>query len=210
MLESLDSPTSTHGGENLAAESISRKDVCAAYLAGVMDGEGCIHARFGRQTNPRYRGGNTLRIGVTIYNTHHALVRRVTECLTFLEVPFSMSATGRKNNEKPGVNVVVEGKGRTAKLLNILLPYLSAKKMQAVLALELIAYRESLAVKLPGLKGRFGKANLQEDEKILSLIRQIKREKSDFPSILEFSRLPNRVLGESSTTLRSPWETILP
>lgn len=203
MLETLDSPSATQGGENALAETISRKDVCSAYLAGIVDGEGCIHARFATQTNPKARGRNTLRIAVSVYNTHPALITRVTECLILLDVPFTVVA-GNRANERPGASVNVEGKGRVDSLLRILLPYLTAKKSQAELVLELIAYRESLATRAYGIKGRFEGMNLQEDITIQSYLKRISAEKRNYASVLDFPRKPNLVFGESSTTLRSP------
>lgn len=203
MLETLDSLVATQGGENAAAETISRKDVCSAYLAGIVDGEGCIHARFAAQTNPAARNRNTLRIAVSVYNTHPALIKRVTECLVMLDVPFTVSA-GQRVAERPGASVNVEGKGRVFNLLQTLLPYLTAKKSQAELVLELIAYRESLAVRAYGIKGRFEGMNLQEDETIQKYLKQISAEKKNYASVLDFPRKPNLVFGESSTTLRSP------
>lgn len=203
MLETLNSPEATQGGENASAETISRKDVCSAYLAGIVDGEGCIHARFATQTNPKARNRNTLRIAVSVYNTHPALIKRVTECLILLDVPFTVVA-GQRAAERPGASVGVEGKGRVCNLLQILLPYLTAKRTQAELVLELIAYRESLATRAYGIKGRFEGMNLQEDETIQKYLKQISAEKRNYANVLNFPRKPNYVFGESSTTLRSP------
>ncbi len=185
-----------------SVETISRKDVCSAYLAGIIDGEGCIHARFAA-IGPTARNRNTLRIAVSVYNTHPALIRRVTECLITLDVPFTVVA-GQRANERPGASVNVEGKGRVYSLLQTLLPYFTAKKSQAELVLKLIEYRESLATRAYGIKGRFEGMNLQDDATIRSYLEQISAEKRNYANVLDFPRKPNHVFGESSTTLRSP------
>ena len=203
MLETLNSPHATQGGENAAAESISKKDRCSAYLAGIVDGEGCIHARFGKQTNPKCKGNNTLRVGLTIYNTHPLIIKKVTECLIELGIKFTVIA-GKRAVDRPGANVVVEGKGRLQKLLALIAPHLSAKQKQAELALELIAYRESLAIHGRESKGRFGNMKLSDDTQIKKLVEMIKREKHEYPSVFYYPRRPNQIFAESSTTLRSP------
>jgi hypothetical protein len=147
-------------------------------------------------------------VTVTIANTHHLLIRKVTECLLELGVPFNVPGSARRarpgRKERSMVQLVVEGKGRMFKLLPAIIPYLSCKRRQAELALELIQYRESLAIAGRESKGRFGLLNLRDDPKINWYIAQIKREKWEFPDILTFSRMPNALFGESSETLRPP------
>ena len=209
MLEEPVYLSGTHGGENPAVGQISRKDLCAAWLAAAIDGEGCVFARWATQTNPNRSAASAdqrLRVSVTIYNTHPLFIRKVTECLLELGVNFNAPACGRLTprangvKDRPGIQIVIEGKGRLYKLLPAIIPHLSAKKRQAELALALIEYRESLAIKGRESKGRFGNLNLRDDEKIASFIAEIKREKHDFPSVLEYSRKPNMLFGESSET----------
>jgi hypothetical protein len=208
MLEEPEYPFGTHGGENPTVGQISRKDLCAAWLAAAIDGEGCIHARWGTQTNLKSAAINDrrLRVSVTIYNTHPLFIRKVTECLVELGVPFNAPAAGRLSprpngaKDRPGIQIVIEGKGRLLKLLPAIIPHLSAKKRQAELALSLIEYREGLAIKGRESKGRFGTLNLRQDPQIAEFVAEIKREKHEFPSVLGYSRRPNAVFGESSET----------
>lgn len=209
MLEEPAYPIGTHGGENPTVGQISRKDLCAVWLAAAIDGEGCIFARWGTQTNPNRTAASSdqrLRVSVTIYNTHPLFIRKVTECLLALDVKFNAPASGRNTprpngaKDRPGIQIVIEGKGRMYKLLPAIIPHLSAKKRQAELALALIEYRESLAIKGRESKGRFGNLNLHDDPRIAWHIAEIKREKHEFPSVLEYSRKPNALFGESSET----------
>lgn len=209
LLEEPVHPFGTHGGENPTVGQISRKDLCAAWLAAAIDGEGCIFARWGTQNNPN-RGPQSsdkrLRVSVTIYNTHPLFIRKVTECLLVLDVKFNAPASGRNTprsngaKDRAGIQIVIEGKGRLYKLLPAIIPHLSAKQRQAELALALITYRESLAIEGRESKGRFGNLNLRDDQTINGLIAEIKREKHDFPSVLQYSRKPNVLFGESSET----------
>jgi hypothetical protein len=208
MLEELAYPIGTHGGENPTVEQISRKDLYAAWLAGAIDGEGCIFARWGTQTNLKSAAVNDrrLRVSVTIYNTHPVFIRKVTECLLALDVRFNAPACGRNTprangqNDRPGIQIVIEGHGRLCKLLPAIIPHLSAKRRQAELALSLVEYREKLAIAGRTSKGRFGTLDLREDTFIAMCIAEIKREKHDFPSVLGYSRKPNELFGESSET----------
>lgn len=203
MLESLDSPSATQGGENATAESISRKGVCAAWLAGAFEGEGCVFAYFKRQTNRNSTHRMTLTVGATIYNTHPLFIKRVTECLVELGIPF-VCVAGKRKTDRPGVSVAIQGKGRARKFFEVLLPYLASKRQQAVLALQLIAYRETLVARNHGPKGVFQNMPLEADQTIKGLCERIKREKHEYESVFNFSRQANTIFGESSTTLRSP------
>lgn len=203
MLETLKSPIGTKIGENPTAESISRKDVWTAWLGGLIDGEGCICAIPWKQTNPAYRFKRSLRVSVTIHNTHPLIIKRATEVLLDLGVKFCLTVSGKKGC-KQGASVVIVGNGRVTKLLTLVLPYLTAKRRRAELVLDLLAYRESLAIAGRQSKGRFGDLRLWEDPKILSIVEEIKKETHDYPSVLNFSRKPNEPFGESSTTTRLP------
>ena len=203
MLETPEHPTGTLSGKNPAVGSISRKELSAVWLAAAIDGEGCIAANWWKQTDPRQAGmgRKCLRVSVKVYNTHPLFVRKVTECLVELGIRFSVSGQAeRKTGDRPGVTVCIESMGQLRKLLPEITPYLTAKKRQAELALQLLEYRESLAINQRGVKGRFGNLDLTTDERLLWLVSEIKREKHDFPSVFSFSRKSNEVFGLSSET----------
>lgn len=202
MLETLDSPTATQGGENASAESISRKDIGWAWLAGAFEGEGCVFAYFKKQTNPQCRDRMTLTVGASIYNTHPMFIRKVTLLLVECGVKFSVVAGNRKT-ERPGAHITIQGKTRAAKFFNGVMPHLASKRKQVELALQLIAYRESLVERFVGRKGIFQKMTLLDDEHIKDLCAEIKALKRNYASVFDFSRQANMPFGESSETLRS-------
>lgn len=205
MLETPEYPTATQGGDNAAVGSISRKDVLLAWLAGAWDGEGCIFAYFRTQTNPKCKGTRTLSVGASIHNNHPLFLRKVGEALSMIGVPFTYTVANRDMQRK-SVNVAIKiaGKSRLEKLLNAIIPYLSCKRKQAELALELIRYREELGSRHQGKRGRFANMRLEDEQTIVRLVAQIKAEKWEVASPLSFSRQPNQILDVSSTTLRSP------
>jgi len=146
-------------------ETISRKDVCAAWLAGAFDGEGCVYAYFKPQTNPNCTKRMTLTMGGTIYNTHPLFIAKITESLEILGIPYNYVAGKRKNGDRPGVSINIQGRGRAKKFFSSILPYLASKKRQAELAMELIAYRESLVIRNHGPKGIFKNMTLDQKGK---------------------------------------------
>lgn len=200
MLETLMYPLNTQGGENFMVETISRKDVNSAWLAGAFEGEGCVYAYFKSQTNPNCTSRMTLTMGATIYNTHPLFIARITEVLAELGIPFNYIVSQRKNGDRPGAAINIQGKGRAKKFYKTVLPYLASKKKQAELVLELIEYRESLVSRNHGSKGIFKNMTLLDDKNIKHLCEAISREKHDFPSVLKFSRKQNIPFDVSSTT----------
>ena len=177
------------------AEAISRKDSAAIWLAGAIEGEGCLYAYWGVTG----RKTPALRVALAIANTHPAFIRKVTECLVDLESHFYIviaKATVKKHCKRDIAQVVVEGQGRLKKLLRQLLPYLACKKRQAEILLELIAYREQLALEFSGNNGKnCGGMDLTADERIQTAIAEVKRLKREHASVLEFSRQANCVFG---------------
>lgn len=197
MLEQLVSADNTHGGEEVAAESISRKDVNLAWLGGIIEGEGCIFAGF-----RNIQEDNNLTVRVTVYNTNPFIIRRITEILMECEVPFYISSPCGPAKSKPGVTVVIGGKGRVKKVLNLVMPHLYAKRRRAQLTIELIDYRESLAG--PGKRATWHGVSLKGDTTIKNYIDAIREEVHNYPSVLGFSREAGHLFGESSETLRLP------
>ena len=200
MLEHLDSPFSTQGGENLMAETISRKEAIA-WLAGIIDGEGCIHAFWAKQ-QPHMTGPG-MRINVLVGGCHPAMIARVTQVLKACGVGFCVQVFKPAGGRKPAAQVVIAGKGRVRKLLELVMIHLTEKRRQAELALELINYRESLAGGAIYGASRKDKIRLCDDPTIIGLIEEIRTAKNEFPNVLDFSRRPGEELGsQSSETIR--------
>lgn len=197
MLEQLVNSETTHGGENVSVESISRKDIGLAWLGAIIEGEGCIYAGFRDIENE-----NHLTVRVTVYNTHPRIIRRTTEILLENGVNFYVSNPGKPTKSKPGVAVVIGGKGRVRKFLDLVMPHLYAKRRRAELIIQLIDYRESLAQ--PGKRATWHGALMAGDPEIKRLIGEIREEVHNYPSVLDFSRQANSLFGESSETLRLP------
>lgn len=193
-------------------EKISKTEL--GWLAGIIDGEGCIYARINKHNKSirklRTNGVYVIRMGVSITNTDVFLIREVSRICEQMKVGFAYSTKPPRAPRKGVISIIIEGKGRCKKLLSSILPYLINKKSQAEVLLELIKYRESLGYKTT--KGwkveRTGKQGpitavsppddwkpLCENPKILGYIKELKtlKEQTVLPS--ETKRVANRKLG---------------
>lgn len=97
-----------------------------AYLAGLIDGEGCISAS--SQHAPRYHAQ------LKVLNTDRRMLNWIRE--TFAKGSVSVNRLG-EGNSKTCFKWRVTGKENVAYILTEVLPYLVIKKDQALLAREL-------------------------------------------------------------------------
>ena len=192
-------------------ETISKTEL--AWLAGIIDGEGCIYARMNKhnksirklRTNEVY----VIRMGISITNTDVFLIKEVSRICENLKVGFAFSTQPPRDPRRGVISIIVEGKGRSKKLLEAVLPYLINKKPQAEILLKLIQYRESLGytttkgwtVAREGWRGKItavsppdGWIPLCDDPIILGYIEELKtlKEQTILPS--ETTRTANRIL----------------
>ena len=201
MLEHLKSSFGTHGGKNPMTETISRKEAIA-WLAGLLDGEGCIHAYWQQPSNGMVGPG--MRVRVNFSGTHPTLIHRITRILKSMKFKFCIATHSRGDKWKAYAEVIISGKSSVRRLLNMLLPYLTEKKEQAELMLDLISYRESLA-KTGQVKGRTGSLplGLHNDPQMRNKVDALREAKRNYTSILKFSRRAGEEFGsQSSETLR--------
>jgi hypothetical protein len=104
-------------------------DTGLAYLAGIIDGEGCICVC--RIKNPKARNYSHT-IVVTISNTNEALMLWIGK---IWGRPLRYEP-GRSSNRKPQWRADATGQA-AVKIIEAILPYMIAKKPQAELALQL-------------------------------------------------------------------------
>lgn len=113
------------------------------YLAGIIDGEGTITIE--RSGNRRLNGITGLQAKVNVANTNWAIIEYVVGILKRLGVnPHIKSQPigyGTRPRNKQCWWVTVGGLTKTAKVLNVIKPYLVGKRAQADLVLDFINYR---------------------------------------------------------------------
>jgi len=133
--------------KNDLVETISREDF--AWLAGIIDGEGCIGLYKSYKKNDRdgSQGGKNkwmiMKRFISINNNDVALIKKVSEIYYALGIKFYYRLKNRKNpNHKKTLAVIVEGQGSCKKLLTKIYPYLVAKKEEAKLLIEFVDLRK--------------------------------------------------------------------
>jgi len=113
---------------------ISREEVAdMAWLAGIIDGEGTMHLA---QVKP-----NRQYIQVAICNTHPYLIQKITQIWERQNGKFVISLLKRPPR-RDYLHLTTTGLGSAKKVLEAVLPYLTAKKDQAVCLLSYIAWRQ--------------------------------------------------------------------
>lgn len=125
-------------------ETISRKDLAIAWLAGMVDADGCIS--FHRNYQNRRTIRTSHRIPYTqVTTTCTKTAAHLKELYKELEIPYHMSIRSNGGgNRKPVYNINVQGLQRSLKIIPLILPYLVTKKREAELVLEFIAIRQAL------------------------------------------------------------------
>lgn len=118
-------------------EPISKEEL--AWLAGIIDGEGCLQVNkaVGEDTKPG------ARICIDISSTTPIMIQRVSVIYKKLGLVFCY-AFGRNKANNQFLRIMVAGQGSLEKLLQAVRPYLCNKLPQANLILEYITWRRMM------------------------------------------------------------------
>ena len=134
------------------------------YIAGIIDGEGCITAY-----KYRSRGREYIKGTIVVTNSNHIIPKTLMEWIgvgTLVE-------HSKKRHQKLGWKLQlawkVDSTKNSAKILKELLPYLRAKRRQAELIIELA---EIQSRSNPRINGRY---NLKRQEEIVREIRELNK-----------------------------------
>ena len=106
------------------------------YIAGIVDGEGCVYVNRRKATGRRKTIGHSVKVVVT--TTSHDLVKWL-ECHAELT---SICYSEPKGNRKPKW-LCTWNNSKAEWLLELILPYLVIKTPQAILGLELLRHLRS-------------------------------------------------------------------
>lgn len=128
--------------DNVVVGSISRDELDIAWLAGIIDGEGSMGFSINSGRRP------PAQIRLTVVNTHPMLIARVSQIFARLDVKFYfVYESGAKERRKDGkptrdrLRILLTGTGSVRKVLERVLPYLTAKHDQAELLLRYTQWR---------------------------------------------------------------------
>jgi hypothetical protein len=148
-------------------ETISRKDLTLAWLAGLIDGDGCISFQRMSETRRLKRTSSHLVPYITITSTCTLTYEYMVKLYKELEVPLHVSMKPNTNPErqKPVYIFKTHGLKRSKTLLPLIMPYLVTKKREAELVMEFIEIRERLFAT---------KTHDPREEEISEELRQIK------------------------------------
>lgn len=129
--------------ENLTTRAISR-EVDLAWLAGILDGEGCLELRMKKAAN----GKSYLSPKVRIYNTDIRMIEKVSRVYEEHNLVFfyTLGTNGNSISVRTGkawktqIGICIASQGTTKKLLQLVLPYLGNKQKIASVIIEVIDF----------------------------------------------------------------------
>lgn len=143
--------------ENLQVRPISR-EVDIAWLAGIIDGEGNLHAL----VQEKKSGDGRLKFlcpKVRITNTDVRMIKKISEIYVRENLTFFYALNrvtrykNRKDTWKDQLEITIGSQAGVAKILRLVLPYLVNKRCYASIFLEMIEW-----VQLQPKRGRLSKA----------------------------------------------------
>lgn len=173
--------------KNCQVGSISRDSIEAAWLAGILDGEGCIHTCWQKTFR------NTLghfRTRIEIRNTDPFLMQRITEILTNWGAKYFLSYIKHKNESyKENMALVISSYKGIHIVLNNVYPYLTGKKEEAKIMIDFINWR-LFEHPMQGCNGGINMTVLQDRmRKLTADLKTVKQRR------YSLQRLPRRTSG---------------
>lgn len=125
--------------DNSSVGSISREEVAdMAWIAGIVDGEGTMHLALAMGSH----GYTRPYIQVSVCNTNPYLIQRISQIWERQNVKFSIGLL-KRSGKREYLSITTTGLGSAEKVLDAILPYLTAKRLQAVCLLSYIAWRQA-------------------------------------------------------------------
>lgn len=106
-----------------------------AYLAGILDGEGCFYAYLINKRK-NYKTGGNIDVRIAVHVCSSAMILRIQEIYDALGVSYTM-VPGRmlKRSTRPAHKIYVARKADVVCLLKAVLPFLVVKRPEAMLIL---------------------------------------------------------------------------
>lgn len=164
-------------GESIRREVQSKiSDVELGWLCGMITGEGSIGAYLviaKRADRPDLDGKLNFRASVKIAGGMLEDIEAIKRICEKLGVKVHVTWNKRKDRDFFVGNAEINGQANVERLLQRVAPYIASKQPQAILLLEMIAYRRSLIQ--PGVPGHEANA----DPKLLELIKHLSAMKKE-------------------------------
>lgn len=189
----------------VSTETIRREDYGSGlvWLAGIIDGEGSICASLGASQPAKARGGvpkRSLGLRLVIKNTSTELIDKAAAVLREYGVMFSLYYNKPCATAREALQLSVSGRGMIKKAINLLLPYLVAKREQAQQMLYIIQHREILEI-LP--KSQWA-GKLENDPTLRRMVQRLRDLNAYRANLLEYHRQTGSAVTpvKPSTTTR--------
>jgi len=107
----------------------SSRLIALGWLAGIIDGEGCISLRKNNRKNQTF----LIRPSITIVNTDNRIINKICEILDDYNLPYWKTQYEATKHWKSRYVIEVSGIKRCLKILPIIYPHLIGKQLQAKL-----------------------------------------------------------------------------
>jgi hypothetical protein len=107
------------------------------WLAGIIDGEGCLSMRVYRRKNGYWRSSVFLKVD----NTNKEIIDCVGHIFSLMNIPHYICERGRTTSHKPVYQIIVQGLKRCGNALPKIHPYLIGKRKQAELLMSFVGRR---------------------------------------------------------------------
>jgi hypothetical protein len=172
ICEELLKPSDTQNGKNSEAGTIRREDIQLeldlAWLAGLIDGEGCLTTHFWNDKKAPTRP-KTLICSLVVSNSNKLALEKAQQIYESIGVK-SHLIMGKRENRKFWVgSLSIRGNYNLSTIIPRLLPYLVIKKDQAISLLAIVYRKVTLGEKTNGKRG----LSLTYDEFILTQIKKL-------------------------------------
>jgi len=114
------------------------QEISKAYIAGIIDGEGCIHGHVGN-IHKGYSTGGAIDVRVTVEATSLTMIKTLQEFCDELGVSYSIYiGKMARRSTKPSHIIRITKRECVKNFLKALLPYLQVKRPEAEVVLEWI------------------------------------------------------------------------
>lgn len=131
-------------GENIQVRTISRKDeeTDAAWLAGIIDGEGSL--LLAKRCGTAAKTSKTFRVRFVVGSCDVLMIRKIKQIFDYHGIKYHIGFIfKRKALHNNDCRITCETYCGLKRILKLVIPYLTTKKEKALFLLSYIEYRES-------------------------------------------------------------------
>lgn len=143
-----------------------------AYIAGILDGEGCFSARL---MHPEHHGGGSVEIRVEVHTCSIAMIEALQSFYDSIDVRYRLYlGRWQPKSTRPAHLICVDRKGDVKRVIESVLPYLRVKKPEALLCLD---WLNEYGHDLRGINQytKSPRPNIKEKKEFVCRMKELKR-----------------------------------